>query len=76
MEEYMKAYVAKDKNGKIFIYTYKPAKRDSIWAACAECVCEYGYYDFPIEGKDLPEGVNPQWEDEEAIEVELKIEKI
>lgn len=31
---------------------------------------------FPITKDDLPEGVNPQWLDDEPIEVELKLEKI
>lgn len=68
-------YIAKDKNREIFIYNYKPAKRGTIWA-CAGGVCQRGYHNFPIEETDLPESVNPQWEDDEPIKVNLKIEKI
>lgn len=71
----MKVYIAKDKNGVIFVYNYKPVNIRGIWT-CKNGICKRGFYGFPIEEKDLPEGVNPQWTDKKPIEVELKVEKI
>lgn len=66
----MELWITRDKNGKIFAYSHKPIKIRSEW------VCQWGVYFLPIEERDLPEGVNPQWEDKEPIKVEFKIEKI
>lgn len=66
----MKLWLARDKNGKIFAYSHKPIKIRGTW------VYQWGVYFLPIEETDLPEGVNPQWEDKEPIEVEFKIEKV
>lgn len=66
----MKLWIARDKNGKIFAYNLKPIKISGTW------VCQWGVYSLPIKEKYLPEGVNPQWEDTEPIEVEFKIEKV
>jgi hypothetical protein len=63
----MKAWVAKDKDGMTFLYSKKPKKGDEDWNSSV-----YTYY--PIN--ELPEGVNPQWEDKEPIEVELIIKAI
>lgn len=63
----MEAWIAKDKDGMIFLYSTKPKKGHEDWNSSI-----YNYY--PIN--KLPEGVNPQWEDKEPIKVELKIEKI
>ena len=65
----MRAWIARDRDKKIFAYNHKPVKIRGAW------VCRWGVYIFPIAEKDLPEGINPQWEDEEPIKVELKIEK-
>lgn len=64
----MKTWIAKDEDGNIFLYSEKPQKGRDVWFPNG-CL-------LPTKEKDLPEGVNPQWEDEEPIEVELKIEKI
>ena len=64
----MKAYIARDKDGVLFIYDEKPYKMWSIWEGSDACC-------YPIRDSDLPEGINPQWEDE-PIEVELTIKKI
>ena len=64
----MKVYIAKDEDGKIYLYSGKPQRGRDAWLPYG-CV-------LPIKEKDLPEGVNPQWEDDEPIEIELKIEKI
>ena len=65
----MKAYIAKDKNGDIFLYMATPKKWENYWFSASSSLMRL-YEEY------LPEGVNPQWEDEEPIEVELKIEKI
>lgn len=61
----MKAYIARDADGKVYLYKPKPAKGIIQWAS--------EWY-FPID--DLPEDVNPQWEDNEPIKVNIKIEKL
>ena len=61
----MKAYIAKDKDGKIFLYSNKPEKVYSKWFDLG--------FDFPVT--ELLEGVNPQWSDEEPIEVIVNITK-
>ena len=61
-----RAWIARDEDGKAFLYSDKPSKGYYKWY-------NSGYY-FPVT--ELPEGVDPQWEDEEPIEVELKIEKV
>lgn len=65
----MKAWIARDKDGRLFMYHHlrKPYKGSSMWLNT--CLLEL------IE-QDLPEGINPQWSDDEPIEVELKIERI
>lgn len=65
----MKAWIVSDIDGEIFLYIRKPTKGFSVWAPTAiDCKRIYN--------SDLPEGVNPQWSDDEPIEVELKIEKV
>lgn len=63
----MKAYIARDKNNELFIYDEKPYKMWSAWESDACC--------YPMRDSGLPEGINPQWSDDEPVEVELKIEK-
>ena len=66
-ESHMKVWIAKDKDGMIFLYSRKPKKGIEDWNSSV-----YNYY--PI--KKLPKGVNPQWEDKEPIKVELIIKAI
>lgn len=66
-ESHMKVWIAKDKDGMIFLYSRKPKKGHEDWNSSV-----YNYY--PID--KLPEGINPQWEDDEPIEVELIIKAI
>lgn len=61
----MEVFIARDKDGKVYIYKRKPRKGIIHWGSEIH---------FPIT--ELPEGVNPQWEDKEPIKVNLKIEKI
>ena len=61
----MLVWIARDKNGKVFIYKDKPQKAVDLWIGLAF---------FRIT--DLLEDINPQWEDDEPIRVDLKIENI
>lgn len=63
----MKAWIARDEDGIIYLYSSKPRKGLEFW-----CSSSNNY--FPIT--ELSKKANPQWEDEEPIEVELKIEKV
>lgn len=66
----MKAWIARDKDGTLCAYKYsgKPRKWRDWWVN--------GISLFGIKESDLPPNINPQWEDEEPIEVEIKIERI
>ena len=66
----MMAYIARDPDGIAYLFKGKPHKESDYWYAYDEQFI--GIYD----DSDLPEGINPQWSDDEPIEVELKIEKI
>ena len=61
------AWVARDEDGVICIYTKIPRKYEDTrkWM-------DGGDY-REINSSYLPEGINPKWEDEEATEVELII---
>lgn len=65
----MKAYIARDKDGSTYCYIGKPHKRQSVWSSSI-------WSGVFLRDSDLPKGINPQWNDDEPIEVELKIEKI
>lgn len=65
----MKAYIARDKDGSAYCYIGKPYKGQDVWYSII-------WRGFHIRESDLPEGINPQWEDDEPIEVELTIKKI
>lgn len=63
------SWVAKDKNGEIFIYANKPIKRmHGFWSSSG--------FSLSITESELGEGVNPKWEDDEPIEVKLKLELV
>ena len=59
MEKKITAWVARDKDGRVFFYTEKPRKINEIW--------DGGLLRFPQ--------IFPQvkWEDEEPTEVELTV---
>ena len=65
----MKAWVARDKSGEIDLYLDKPVKAEPkyfpFWEADETFV--------EILESDLPSDINPQWEDEEPIEVEVEV---
>ena len=66
----IRTWVARDENGKLYLYIgEKPHKvPDGYWEV-------YSGYHRPIEQEDLPEGVDPKWEDEKATDTEIKIIK-
>ena len=66
----MRAWVARDKSGSVYLFNEKPEKVwwNNTWND------EHDKW-FEIKDSDLPEGIDPKWEDDEPIEVELKIEK-
>ena len=55
-------YVARDKDGSVFMYTSKPKKSEEIWCGASW---------LPITDYVLPKSVNPRWSDPEPIEVKL-----
>lgn len=63
----MKAWVAKDCDNDIYLMNRHPTKEYETWID--------GGFIIPIEKKDLPQDVDPQWEDTEPIEVNVNITK-
>lgn len=66
----MEGWLAKDKDGRLFVYEDKPIKSVRCWVTNIT-----GRY-FPILESDLSEDINPEWEDDEPISVKIKIEKL
>ena len=66
----MKAWVARDDNG-ICLFLHRPYKLRDGWANLV-----YEDYGAHISAKELPPDINPQWEDDEPIEVEISITKV
>lgn len=64
----MKVWIARDKNGKLCVYTVRPVKASDFW------YLEGAPYtgDFAVL-KDNGEFDSVKWEDGEPTEVELKI---
>lgn len=70
----MKAWITKDEFGTIKLSMQeKPVKSPNILYG-TKWFNRFGY--CVLKSTDLPEGINPQWSDDEPIEVELKIEKV
>lgn len=70
----MIVWIARDKNKDLLLYTKRPHKVKHYdgrgwWQSCGLTQCH-------ILDECLPEGINPQWEDDEPVEVNLKIEKL
>lgn len=66
----MKAWIARNlRHDTLELYLSKPIKNERVgfWL---------GVDSFEVPNEILPEGINPQWSDDEPIEVELKIEKV
>ena len=70
MKTNIKAWLVREEDGKIYLYTKKPEKcyigRETWYSDDTD----------PIQVKELPQGVNPQWEDKEPIEVVFKVKKL
>lgn len=65
----MDAWLTKDYFGKqLAIHLYSPHKNKNTGEWLSYCK-------KPINKKDLPEGINPQWEDEKPIKIEIKLFK-
>lgn len=62
----MKLYVARDKNGGLYLYTERPKKDTAFWYIGSD-------YFSKLDSNLFPE---VKWEDEEPTEVELVIKKI
>ena len=65
----MKAWIARDWSGVVYLYPLKPQKGKLRWESVAQA---YQY----IDDRLLPPDINPQWEDEEPIEVEITIKRV
>lgn len=64
----MKAWIARDWSGVVYLYPLKPQRGQFRWESVAQA------YQF-IDDRLLPPGINPQWEDEEPIKVNINITK-
>ena len=64
----MKAWAARDWSGVVYLYPLKPQKGQLRWESVAQA------YQF-VDDRLLPPDINPQWEDEEPIEVNVNIAK-
>lgn len=58
----MKAFVARDMDGKLFLFTSKPVKDYDMWLCVDGCA--------QLPGNTFP---NVSWKDEESVEVEVTI---
>lgn len=70
----MKAWITRDRNGILSIFNAKPIRNKDLgyWHVGE---IKIGYFCWGLSPNDIP-NINPQWEDDEPIEVEIKIEKI
>lgn len=64
----MKLYVARDQNGKLYMYFGKPVKEKK-----RGCWFDYNSEAEEVPLEDTEELSQVKWEDEEPVEVELKI---
>lgn len=63
-----KAWIAEDKDKVLCLHFLKPHRLEAIWYS--------DYHSIQLEKNVLPDGVCPNWEDEEPIEIELEIKAI
>lgn len=61
----MYAWICRNKNGILLMYEYKPSRTEDDWFE------PFGHY-FVLTEEELPEGVNPRWEDEPVL-IEIKL---
>lgn len=62
-------YIARDKNGALYVYTKVPVKREDLGVWMAESRCNRSTL-LPIN-ITLPKSINPQWNDPKPIKVKL-----
>ena len=60
----MEAWVARDKDGKIYLYRYKPIKDKFVWYSPG--------FSFVLASASFPE---IKWSDDEPTKVKITIEK-
>lgn len=65
----MRGYVARDNDGNTFLFKNKPYKDFIAWKEDSD---EFILF---MDNNNLPSDINPQWSDEEPIEVEINIAK-
>lgn len=67
-----RCWVVKHKDGEVEIFQNKPFKvpAGGFWADNSN------YWSIYVPEGFLPIGVDPQWEDEEPMEIELTIKKV
>lgn len=59
-------YVARDEDGRVYLYRKKPKKDNSD-----KCWHSPGDFILRLEDKHLPKSINPNWSDLEPIKVKL-----
>lgn len=72
MKTNIKTWLVRNEDGSIYLHR-KSKKPEKYYIGC-EMWCSDDT--DPIRVKELPEGVNPQWEDKEPIEVVFKVKKV
>ena len=65
----MIGYIARDKDNGLYLYNHKPFKSNLFGRKCWDSDFDL----FKIQETDLPDGINPQWEDEEPVKVCITI---
>lgn len=64
----IKAWIVRDEDQKVsMFFGEKPVKKD--WGFWDNMTADY----IEIPEEKLPEGINPRWEDEEPIELDITI---
>ena len=69
----IKFYVARDKNGTIWLYMGKPVRGDFYFLPCSNGKTLATSKNFPMYGLDANDYVNLKWEDE-PVEVFVNME--
>lgn len=69
----LRFYVARDKNGTIWLYMGKPVRGDFNFLPCSNGKTLTTSKNFPMYGLDANDYVNIKWEDE-PVEVFLNME--
>lgn len=62
-------YVARDRDGDLYIYTKEPLKRKDLGMWLSDDRCDRSTK-LPIN-MTLPKSINPMWEDDKPIKVKL-----